>query len=340
MYKINRNRLTELFACIAAEMPLYMPQRGVDNIGTDFALYKPNTEADFDTLKTALSIKGFYLPYIENLYKSVCTKDKITITPATPADEPFVLFGVRACDVAAVKILDEIYLNDPIDPLYKARRDVSVVVSLACEKPNTTCFCQSVGINPNQPDGDISVWIIDDVLYWQSETEKGNDLTEKVAHLLEKIAPPEFIKNSEISKKSESHEPPELFLPNPAETQTIFNLPIWDELHKTCIACGTCTFVCPTCQCYNIGDYESENAVHCTRHWDACLFPSFTQMAHGNPRPDKKERFRQRYMHKLLYHAQKYNKSACVGCGRCVAKCPVNMNILYVARALKEAHHV
>jgi ferredoxin len=123
-------------------------------------------------------------------------------------------------------------------------------------------------------------------------------------------------------------------LPNPQDMLALFNSPVWDGLHQACIACGTCTFVCPTCQCYDIAAYENGEAVHCTRHWDACLYPGFTQMAHGNPRPSKKERFRQRYMHKLVYHPQRHGVAGCVGCGRCVNKCPVNMNIIKVANAL------
>ncbi|MCL2365349.1 MAG: 4Fe-4S dicluster domain-containing protein [Defluviitaleaceae bacterium] len=130
---------------------------------------------------------------------------------------------------------------------------------------------------------------------------------------------------------------------NPVITGTdataLFHSPAWDTLYLTCVACGTCAFLCPTCQCYDINN----ETAHCHRHWDTCLNASFTQMAHGNPRPTKKERFRQRFMHKLVYFRQRYgalasNQYSCVGCGRCVEFCPAGINPVDVARELYAVH--
>ena len=114
-----------------------------------------------------------------------------------------------------------------------------------------------------------------------------------------------------------------------------FEDPLWDELYKPCLACGTCTFVCPTCQCYDIKDYDTgKNGVQRYRCWDSCMYSDFTMMAHGNNRKSQKERFRQRFMHKLVYFpANNDGMYSCVGCGRCVEKCPESLNIVKVIKA-------
>ncbi|MCL2501045.1 MAG: 4Fe-4S dicluster domain-containing protein [Defluviitaleaceae bacterium] len=337
VYKITNDRLPELFARIAEEMPLYLPMRGEINDGIagvnltrwsgDFA------SVDLQILKTILSPKGFFFPASEELYKAVLKDNTYEITPQPLTDRPFALFGVRACDAAAIKILDGVFIGEATDEFYKARRDASCIITLACESLAATCFCGMFGINPAEPGGDVSTWLKDNYLYWQPQTEKGERLTKKLGVFMETV---EVVK-TDVEVHLYSNEinvnDPSGGMPNPFTTLkkvpdilSLFISPAWDELHRTCVACGTCTFLCPTCHCYDIAD--------CRRNWDACLYPGFTQMAHGNPRPTKKERFRQRYMHKLAYHPQRHGVVACVGCGRCVAQCPVNMNIVKVAKVL------
>ncbi|MBR3004774.1 MAG: 4Fe-4S dicluster domain-containing protein, partial [Lachnospiraceae bacterium] len=108
----------------------------------------------------------------------------------------------------------------------------------------------------------------------------------------------------------------------------MFEHPIWDKVTKGCIGCGTCTFVCPTCYCFDI-DSENYGAEGCKyRCWDSCMFSDYTRLAGGaNPRPTKKERLRNRYMHKLSYFNERYGETLCVGCGRCVEKCPAHLDI-------------
>ena len=116
-----------------------------------------------------------------------------------------------------------------------------------------------------------------------------------------------------------------------------FNSEIWEDLYKPCLGCGTCTFVCPTCQCYDIKDYSTGNGVNRYRCWDSCMYSDFTMMAHGNNRTTQMQRFRQRFMHKLVYFpANNDGAYSCVGCGRCVAKCPSSLNIIKVIKAFEQ----
>ena len=115
-----------------------------------------------------------------------------------------------------------------------------------------------------------------------------------------------------------------------------FDSPLWEELYKPCLACGTCTFVCPTCQCYDIKDYSAGDTVSRYRCWDSCMYSDFTMMAHGNNRTSQLQRFRQRFMHKLVYYpANNDGMYSCVGCGRCVEKCPQALNIVKVVKAFQ-----
>ena len=119
--------------------------------------------------------------------------------------------------------------------------------------------------------------------------------------------------------------------------QTLFRSEKWAELSESCLGCGTCTFVCPTCQCYDVQEFNTGTEVKRFRCWDSCMYSDFTQMSAGQPRPTQKERFRQRFMHKLVYFpSNNHGIYGCVGCGRCLQKCPIHMNIVKVARTLKE----
>ena len=113
--------------------------------------------------------------------------------------------------------------------------------------------------------------------------------------------------------------------------------PKWKELYKACLGCGTCTFVCPTCQCYDIRDFDTGHGIQRFRCWDSCMYSDFTMMAHGNNRTSQMQRFRQRFMHKLAYFpANNDGMFSCVGCGRCVDKCPSHLNIVKVIKAFEK----
>ena len=115
----------------------------------------------------------------------------------------------------------------------------------------------------------------------------------------------------------------------------LFGRPEWESLSEACLGCGTCTFTCPTCQCYDIRDYDTGHGVQRYRCWDSCMYSDFTMMAAATNRPTQMQRFRQRFMHKLVYYPMNNDGLySCVGCGRCVQKCPIHMNIVKVMKTL------
>lgn len=114
-----------------------------------------------------------------------------------------------------------------------------------------------------------------------------------------------------------------------------FDDPIWDKIHLKCLGCGVCTYLCPTCHCFDIVDEEMKGKGVRIRIWDSCMFPLFTLHTSGhNPRKSPKERMRNRIMHKFKYFVDNFGDVACVGCGRCIQNCPVNFDIREVIREI------
>ena len=338
MLKIKKTNLAALFARISEKNDLYLPVKTAGK--TNFAAWDETADVDLDTLKTVKSPKDAFFPQSENLYTCNKQDGKTSITPEKLREEPFVLFGIRACDVRAIDVLDRVFLSDPVDSYYAARREHGIIVSYACHAPETSCFCKVFGIDAAAPEGDVVTWMVGEELYWQAQTEKGEALTAQIRDLLTDgdaavveteqaaiRAIVEKLPNSSLSLDGWGAE----------AANTRFDSPVWEQLYKPCLACGTCTFVCPTCQCYDIKDYNTGSGVQRYRCWDSCMYSDFTMMAHGNNRTSQMQRFRQRFLHKLAYYpANNDGMFSCVGCGRCVDKCPSHLNIVKVIKAFEK----
>ncbi len=339
MYKIAKENLSALFQLIADNQELYLPVKSAGQ--TNFAAWSKEVEVDLDTLKTVKSAKDAFFPQSEGLYTVKKEGKKMSIEPESLKEQDFVVFGMKACDVKGLEVLDNVFLSDPVDTFYAARRDHGTIVAMACHEPEETCFCKVFGIDAANPASDVAVWTVGEDLYWKALTEKGEALTETVKEL---FADDEAGEAAVDAEKEAIHNIVEK-LPymnlslegwNGDALSEKFDSPIWEELYKPCLACGTCTFVCPTCQCYDIKDYTAGNSVSRYRCWDSCMYSDFTMMAHGNNRTSQMQRFRQRFMHKLVYYpANNDGMYSCVGCGRCVEKCPQALNIVKVVKAFQ-----
>ncbi|MBR6577696.1 MAG: 4Fe-4S dicluster domain-containing protein [Clostridia bacterium] len=338
MYKIAKENLASLFALIHETNELYLPVQVAGQ--TNFAAWTEDACVDLDTLKTVKSPKDVFFPQSETLYTCNKEDNKLRITPEALVDAPFVVFGMKACDIKGIEVLDRVFLSDPVDSFYAARREHGTIVALACHEPEESCFCKVFGVDCTEPAADVATWMIEGELYWKALTAKGEKLTEAVKSLLtetceakveaEKSAVKEIVEKLPYSNLS-------LEGWNGDVLTEKFNDELWNELYKPCLACGTCTFVCPTCQCYDIKDYNTGNGVQRYRCWDSCMYSDFTMMAHGNNRNSQMQRFRQRFMHKLVYFpANNDGMYSCVGCGRCVDKCPASLNIVKVIKAFSE----
>jgi ferredoxin len=338
MYKIKKSDLNALFAKIAENNGLYLPVKTAGK--TNFAAWEENAQVDVDTLKTVKSPKDAFFPQSENLYSCSREEGKLKISPEKLQSESFVVFGVRGCDLKGIAVLDQVFLSTPVDSYYAARREHGIIVTMACHAPETSCFCKVFGVDCAAPGGDVTTWLAGEELYWQPNTEKGEALTAQVAEVLTD-ADAAAVEAEQAAIRAIVEKLPYANLSlkgwGAEAAQTRFDSPVWEKLYKPCLACGTCTFVCPTCQCYDIKDYNTGNGVQRFRCWDSCMYSDFTMMAHGNNRNSQMQRFRQRFMHKLAYFPANNNGMfSCVGCGRCVDSCPTNLNIVKVIKAFEK----
>ena len=341
MFKIAKSKLPELLKAIAAQQELFLP---VNNNGqVNFAAWFEGCNADIETLKTVKSPKDMFFPQSETLYTVKKEQHKLSVEPQTLADQNFVAFGMKACDIQGIKVLDKVFLAEPVDTFYRARREHGTIVALACHEPEESCFCKVFGVDCAEPDADVVMWNANDTLYWKAVTDKGTARTEALSGVLENAdaADEKAVETEQENIRAIVEKLPYTNLSlegwNGNVTEEKFNSPVWEKLYKPCLACGTCTFVCPTCQCYDIKDYDTGHGIQRYRCWDSCMYSDFTMMAHGNNRTSQMQRFRQRFMHKLVYFpANNDGMYSCVGCGRCVEKCPSSLNIVKVIKAFEK----
>ncbi len=341
MKKLSRNRLDEFFAALAEKQALYLPVEQ----GEGQARYQRWSQGAklANALNTVRSAKDFFFPQTENLVDFKMSGKTIEIIDPRTEGEDFVVFGVRACDARSFTILDKVFLVDPVDSYYKSRREHGTIVTMACTRPQETCFCTAFGIDPAAPEGDAACWMTGDALYCTAHTEKGEAFLNALPEFWEEAEEEPVKAQQEATRQVMARLPLSKFSMGSFGGEVlmkVFDSDKWEGLSEACLGCGTCTFVCPTCQCYDIKDFDTGHEIKRFRCWDSCMYSDFTKMAHGNPRLTQKERFRQRFMHKLVYFPANNNgEYGCVGCGRCLSKCPISMNIVKVAKALENDTH-
>ncbi len=336
MFKIAKDRLNELYAKIAESQCLILPVKKAGEV--NYADWTDTAEVSLETLKTVKSPKETFFPQTENMMKFKTEGKNIEIIDVRDEKAPTVLFGVKACDYKAIEVLDKVFLADPVDTYYQSRREATTIVTLACSKPEESCFCKVFDIDATAPQGDVTTWLDNDNLYWKANTEKGEQLTALVKELLSDGGDAEVAAQQEATKLVIDSLPfsnLDLSRFKPENLNELFEAKEWEEMSEACLGCGTCTFVCPTCQCFDIRDFKTREGVVRYRCWDSCMYSDFTLMAHGNSRTTQMQRFRQRFMHKLVYYpSQNDGLYSCVGCGRCVNKCPQHLNIVKVIKTL------
>ena len=345
MLKINVANLPALYQALAAQGELYVP--AANKAGkVDFEKYTDEIEVNLYAHLTSRSLKDIFFPQVETLLAFKRAGKHLEIEAPELANAPTIAFGVRACDARSFELLDKVFLKAPVDAYYAARRKACTLIGLGCSAPEETCFCGTFGIDATKPATDVATWLVGDELYWEAQTEKGAALTATLNELLEEVSDTAPVAEQQAATKEILQALPlgnfKIAAKIPADELKTFKSAVWEKISAGCMSCCSCTYVCPTCHCYDIRDYDVDDSqTQRFRCWDSCMNRDFTKMAGGNPRKTKVERFRQRYMHKLVYFPENNDGAfACVGCGRCLSKCPVNLNIVKVAKALEVSKDV
>ncbi len=328
---IKSDRLPELWARLASGGRLYLPVN--EGTAVAFRAWEEGSEVNLEAVNSTVSPKDIFLPSWETYLKYQRKGNDLALTPAggQSPEGPVTAFGLRSCDVHALRLLDLVFAEaDPPDELYTRRRENTIVVALACSQPDPFCFCSALGIDPTEaPGADVMAWRQGEKLIMEARSAKGERWLAGNGDLLQDepgAQKPPKVETADFSLSLEGL---------PENLGSRFEDPIWDQICRSCLGCGACTYICPTCYCFDIQDYGHHDQGERFRCWDSCQFSHYTLTAGGNnPRPTRKERVRNRFLHKLQFFPELYAQFGCVGCGRCLRSCPVGLDIVRVIRDL------
>ena len=243
-------------------------------------------------------------------------KDDVSLESFPQSDKKRIVIGARPCEAKGLALLDKLFDSEHKDDFYINNRKRTIVVGLACAKPDMSCFCTSMQGSPAETSG------MDALIFESGDGFIIELVTDKAKHILGSIG--EDIKEDQKLNKHKMKALVKKKIKTPESLDKVFESDYWDEVSRPCISCGVCTFLCPTCHCFDLVDEEKKRM----RCYDGCSFPDFTLEASGvNPRSTKKERYRQRVFHKFDYFKKNFGENLCVGCGRCIRHCPVKIDI-------------
>lgn len=329
---------------LAGRMAVYAPQRREGVVG--FNRFDPALPLDLESDSVAPP-KHVVFPQTKPLVHFATR-----VAPGAPHDRlvdlreavdasPALVFATRPCGVKGFTTYDQVFVSERVtDPYYKARRDNTLFVTLACNHPRQTCFCNLVGGGPDDTEGsDVLLTTVAGGFTAQAVTAKGEALLaeapfEEGGQYAQEAADTNRSAREALGPQADMSKLPE------ALRGLFNNLEYWEDMTAGCIGCGVCTYLCPTCYCFNITDESDGIAGARVRTWDACMFAQYSMEASGhNPRPTKAHRLRNRIGHKFWYHPANHGGTiSCCGCGRCTRHCP---GVVDLRQILQEAlkHH-
>jgi ferredoxin len=303
-----------------------------------FRLVREKHSRYFDVIPGAHSWKQFLFPSrieLFELHKNGKGWENTTPKAETPS---YAFIGVRACELAAIQIQDNIFMrSDFTDPIYRSRRQRVFILSVNCTHPAGSCFCTSMGTGPRTKEMfDMSLTELDDVFVLTIGSQiarrimTGIPFEDASGYILTNVEHKLNHAEQQMRRKLDTSDLPNLILEN-------LDHPYWNEIGKRCLSCGSCTQVCPTCFCWDTQDEMSldGNSTKRTRVWDSCFNPGYSHQAGGNTRPTIYSRYRQWLSHKLGTWKQQYGTLGCIGCGRCITWCPAEIDITAEIAALR-----
>lgn len=320
--------------------------KGLDSLSASYRLFGPCKEKDYHNFKeldkgelpdleylnTKLSSKSAVFPQSEVMFEyslDESQEDHHIMKEVEKDYSPRAVIGMRPCDAKSLMLV-KMNFDTPEyqDPFWLKAFEATTFVGLACDEPLSTCFCTSTGCGPYNEEG-LDVLLADggDHYVAKSLTEKGDAFLNAAEWKEEGDASVLDSKKTDAESKIVSTITTDKL--KDKVTLDLHSAAFWDDAGFGCLNCGTCTFACPTCWCFDIQDEKQGDKGIRMKNWDTCMAPLFTMHTTGhNPRGTKVQRVRQRFMHKLKYFVDKYEKGImCVGCGRCIRQCPVNIDI-------------
>jgi ferredoxin len=323
MKLVTQQQLNQWLDALARDASLIAPTNVQGKL-----FYRPvsdSTEIAWGFQRTDMSPKTWMFPATEAILN--VQQGKETRLHAPPAPEQRIVFGVRPCDARGALAIDALFLDtDPADGQYARHREATTLVGLACPQQWDTCFCTVVGGAPNSTDGlDVLLTETEAGYAVQVLSDKGIQATAALEGQETDVDLPAPRLKDDLPTLRPSD-----------EWQALFGEVYWQRVSERCLSCRTCTFVCPTCRCFDVRDEvvarrPGVQVYERLRAWDACTSATYRRIAGGhNPRPTQEHRLRNRFYCKFMYYPQDFGPLGCVGCGRCIEACPVDIDILEV----------
>lgn len=324
MKKVAKKDIAKLLSQWQKEFAVFVPSK--ESGVAEITPWDGEDTGFLDWYRNAVTTpKANFQPTWEKLFGFRKEDGCYNLAPPAAEKQKQLIFGIRPCDAKALTIIDLVFQDTYEDTYYLNRRKNTLLVGMGCVNPYDSCFCTSLGFGPAEAtDVDLMFTDIGDELIIEEVTDKGKDLMGKTEGL-------EDATKDDEAKAGEAKEAAYQKVTRKIDTKAIQeNLPsafenekFWEKIAAKCVSCGVCTFLCPTCYCFDINDEKDARY----RNWDCCSFPLYTQMPMENPREEKWRRVRQKVHHKYTFYPMLFDVIACTGCGRCIRLCPVNWDI-------------
>lgn len=332
---IDKKNIKELLKELILEWVVYAPLK---NLGDD-VLIEPLPKDKkmlgealenivLENVDTIVSQKDIFFPQLESMFEF--EDGKISEAPET---SPKLLFGVKPCDLKGILFSDSFYKRNFEDKYYLSRSKNRFIIALGCLKPpRPTCFCTSAKTGPFADSGyDLQLVEEGDFYFVEVGSNSGEEFLKKYSRFFRDSSDNSDKEILKIKNKAAEAIELRVDFKKALELMGQDNF-IPEENYKRigerCIYCGACLYTCPTCTCFNVFDNVKNNKGSRLRNWDACVFEGYTREASGhNPRKEKWVRTSRRYEHKLKYDYKTTGMSGCIGCGRCLSSCPVDIGI-------------
>ncbi len=337
---LNKEHLTGFLRKIAKERELIAPVKNIHG-DTVFEVLTSVDDISLDLdMKPVMSPKNFFLPRTEVLFNYQREGKKYRFEEVLP-DVHRVFFGLRSCDLWGILFLDVVFQEHFKDRYYLNRRSNTVLINIGCHEPMPSCFCKSATSGPFLAQGyDLQFTDLGNRFFVEIGRPKGRELVEKWDYFFGPPTQQDRDEQYEVVLEAESSF--DHIVDFDTATSRLMNdeveEPLWEELGNRCQSCGGCSYVCPTCYCFNIVDRAvSETKGERLRTPDACTLAGFTRLAGGhNPRHERRRRVRRRFYHKLAFAKDKYHRPSCVGCGRCVEICCGGVDMFHFIKVVCE----
>lgn len=336
MWLIKQSQLEMLLERWHQSHELYIPVR---HYGEAMLMPYGHNTLDLNYINFAQPVKEFFLKGREKLFHWNLDSEGIRLESPKEDMKSRILFGLRACDVHGMEYVDRFYLGEFCDDLYRQNRARTLLVALNCTDTDDKCFCDSVSAGPFANSGyDLLLTPLAEDYLVEVGTKAGQGLLELAKDYLREAKEEQFQYKNAAELETKARFKNIMKCPDRKATLAAnFKNPIWHEMAETCIRCGGCTNVCPTCTCYNVVEEKTDqNTGTRIRSWDSCQSDSFTTNAGGHKPRTAISRVRYRIYDKLAYIEERFGYKGCTGCGRCITACPVDIDIVAIMNRLEK----